>query len=413
MRVSELADRLRVAVVGASRAHSKDGRDRWAIRAHLPALLAMPEDFEVVAVCTTKMESASDAAEHFGIPAAFDDVDTMLDSVAVDVVCVSLAPALHYEVAMKAMQAGAHVYCEQPGSVGSEPARQMAELAEEKGLKTVVGFRERHLPVVLQMRDLIENGYIGTPLLFQHSSLVAAYIQPRPRHRAWLFNLNAGGRPSFRSAICIDRVEAVIGSSVSQIAGEISLKVKSRPDMDGGPPIEGDQPDNINYLAELENGASGVIQMSKTAWFGEKERLEVYGTEGMLKLGPDHEYTARGGNQDYGRPPLRLYGKQADVDAILAGAIRPEAMGFPEPLDPPDQYVLAPSLDQKEEPFIVAQTWQLLRRAILEDTQVHPNFTDGHRLHTVLDTAETSAEQRQWQSVAYPGIEKPEVAADA
>jgi predicted dehydrogenase len=361
----------------------------------------MPDDFEVVAVCTTRMESASDTAEHFGIPAAFDDVDTMLESADVDVVCVSVAPAHHFDVAMKAMRAGAHVYCEQPGSIGSEPARQMAQLAAEKGLKTVLGFRERHLPVVLYMHDLIDDGFIGTPLLFQHSSLVAAYIQPRPRHRAWLFNLNAGGRPSFRSINSIDRVEAIVGGQVSEIVGEISLKVESRPDMDGGPPITGDQPDNINYLAKLENGASGVIQMSKTAWFGEKERLEVYGTEGALKLGPDPEFSPSGGKHDYDLPPLRLFGKRADVDAILAGAIRPEAMGSPEPMDPPESYVLAKGFDQQQEPFIVAQTWQLLRKAILEDTEVHPNFADGYRLHTVLDTAEHSAEEGRWERVEY------------
>jgi predicted dehydrogenase len=400
------AERLRVAVVGASRAHSKDGRDRWAIRAHLPALLAMPDDFEVVAVCTTRMESALDTAEHFGVPGAFDNVDTMLESGGIDAVCVSVAPAHHFEVSMKALESGVHVYCEQPGSVGSEPARQMAELAEKKGLKTVVGFRERHLPVVLYMHDLIEEGFIGTPLLFQHSSLVAAYIQPRPRHRAWLFNLNAGGRPSYRSAGSIDRVIDVVGSEVSEIVGEISLKVESRPDMDGGPPITGNQPDNINYLAKLENGASGVIQMSKTAWFGEKERLEVYGTKGMLKLGPDPEYTARGGTHDYDRPPLRLTGKQADTDAILTGAIRPEAMGSPQPLDPPDHYTLTKNLDPQQEPFIVAQTWQLLRKAIHQNTPIHPNFTDSHHLHTILDTAETSAQEKRWQHVEKPKPEK-------
>ena len=57
--------RLNVAVVGASISDSPDGRERFAIRAHIPALKALPELYEVVAACTTRMESASATAQRF------------------------------------------------------------------------------------------------------------------------------------------------------------------------------------------------------------------------------------------------------------------------------------------------------------------------------------------------------------
>lgn len=45
--------------------------ENFAIRAHLPALLALGDLYEVAAVCTTRMESAQEAAGRFGVPRAF------------------------------------------------------------------------------------------------------------------------------------------------------------------------------------------------------------------------------------------------------------------------------------------------------------------------------------------------------
>jgi hypothetical protein len=50
---------LKVGVTGAGLLRSPDGREGWAVRAHVPALKALPELFEAVAVCTTHMGTRS------------------------------------------------------------------------------------------------------------------------------------------------------------------------------------------------------------------------------------------------------------------------------------------------------------------------------------------------------------------
>ena len=45
-----------VAVIGAGFSNSPDGRERWAVRAHVPALKALPDIYDLAAVCTTRME---------------------------------------------------------------------------------------------------------------------------------------------------------------------------------------------------------------------------------------------------------------------------------------------------------------------------------------------------------------------
>ena len=103
---------MKVGITGAGFAHSPDGRERWAVRSHIPALKALPELFEVAAVCTTRMATAEETERHFEVPHAFDSVESMVAELPeLDVVCVSVRPAYHHQVAMAALQAGKHVYC--------------------------------------------------------------------------------------------------------------------------------------------------------------------------------------------------------------------------------------------------------------------------------------------------------------
>src|SRR4051812_22468980 len=105
--------RLKVGVVGASISNSPDGRERFAVRAHLPALKALSDLYDVSATCTTRMESAIATARRFEVPHAFDSVERMLKELPdIDVVCVCVQPAVHHQVAMAALRAGKHVYCE-------------------------------------------------------------------------------------------------------------------------------------------------------------------------------------------------------------------------------------------------------------------------------------------------------------
>jgi len=66
-----MADKIRLGIIGANIHRG------WAVRSHLPAVVASPE-FELTAVCTTRMESAEESRQKFGARLAFDDYHTML-----------------------------------------------------------------------------------------------------------------------------------------------------------------------------------------------------------------------------------------------------------------------------------------------------------------------------------------------
>jgi len=55
------ADKIHVGIIGANAHYG------WSMRAHLPALRALP-DYELTAVCTSRPETAAESAAHYGVP---------------------------------------------------------------------------------------------------------------------------------------------------------------------------------------------------------------------------------------------------------------------------------------------------------------------------------------------------------
>ena len=81
--------RFRVGIVGL-----KPGRG-WAVQAHIPALRALSETFEIVGVANTNRASAEEAAAATGLPRAFADVAELIASPEVDIVTITVKVPYH------------------------------------------------------------------------------------------------------------------------------------------------------------------------------------------------------------------------------------------------------------------------------------------------------------------------------
>ncbi|MCW3979836.1 MAG: Gfo/Idh/MocA family oxidoreductase, partial [Candidatus Bathyarchaeota archaeon] len=168
-----MTDMLRVGVIGAG---------RWAASAHLPGFTRSPL-CEVVAICDLDRELAERRAEEFGVPSFYTDYREMLAGEDVDVVAVCTrggpeAPDNHEGLAFAALEAGRHCLCEKPVSHDYRRTWEAHRLAESKGLKTKVGFTFRYAPAMTYMRELIEDGFIGEPFIFNGFEQNSQFISP-------------------------------------------------------------------------------------------------------------------------------------------------------------------------------------------------------------------------------------------
>jgi predicted dehydrogenase len=399
------ARRLKVAVVGAGISGSPDGRERWAVRAHLPALKALPDLYETIAVCTTRMETATAAARQFQVPHAYDSVERMLgERPEIDVVCVSVRPSVHHQVVMAALRAGKHVYCEHPLGTTTAQAREMFELAQRNGVHTIVGHEYHYEPAALQMAELVRQGYIGKPLTFNITYFVSNYIAPRPSHRQWLFQAEMGGHPGYRSGHSLERVTGVLGRDIAKICADMAVLVPERANLDGGAPIRSNQVENMNYLLRTGDGVMGTLQVSFTAWFGTGSRFEVYGAEGMLMLdtGNLSNWDKQTGHGDPPRGELKLYGAHADLQQMMKDPIAPERLErrFSE-IPASDHHCYVTGIERGRATFLVAQTWHAFAAAIRAGRDGAPSFRDELKIHCVWDAAEKSVRDKRWAAVDY------------
>jgi predicted dehydrogenase len=403
-----MAKRLKAAVVGASISNSPDGRERFSIRAHLPALQKLDDLYDLTAVCTTRMETALATASRFDVPHAFDNVERMLAELPdIDVVCVCVRPVVHHQVVMAALRAGKHVYCEQPLGVSTAQAQEMYELARAKGVRTVVGHQHHYEPAVLQMIDMVKSGYIGAPLSFNSTYFVSNHIAPRPGHRTWLFDQDSCGHPGFRSQHPLERVISVLGD-VSEVCADMRVLVPERPNLDGGPPLRTTQTNNINYLMRVGDDVMGTLQVSLTAWFGTGWTFQVYGTEGMLMVrvedAPTGVKDSVKGDPKSGE--LRLYGARVDMAHLMANPVAPELLQreFKQiALDPKHFYVTG--LDHARATFPVAQMWRAFADAINAGQECTPSFRDVLKMHYFMDATEKSMAERRWVGVDYSKLD--------
>ena len=126
------------------------------------------ERCQVAAVCDPVEGRAAAAAERWGAPASYTDLDAMLADPDIDAVEILTPTNLHHDHVLAALAAGKHVSCQKPLANSVTEARAMAAAAEEAGLILRVSECFRHYPPLEQAKRLIAEGAIGKPSQSAH-----------------------------------------------------------------------------------------------------------------------------------------------------------------------------------------------------------------------------------------------------
>src|SRR2546428_3663439 len=146
---------LGVGIIGVSPVRG------WATTAHIPALQALPNRYEIRALSAHNPESARAIGEAFGVSAVFSDHEQLVIQPDIDLVVVPVKVPHHRELVSAALAAGKAVYCEWPLGRDLEDARAMAALAAEQRVRTVIGLQARQAPAIAFVRELLSDGYVG------------------------------------------------------------------------------------------------------------------------------------------------------------------------------------------------------------------------------------------------------------
>lgn len=144
---------LRVGIIG------------FGMRASLAKYVHKPGQGSRVSVVAEPTERGiADAQKRLGdeSPVTYvSDVDALLATDDVDAVMVLTPDFAHAEVALKTLAAGLPTFCEKPIAITIDDADAMLAMAAEHRSRLYIGHNMRHMPVVRQMKRLIDEGSIG------------------------------------------------------------------------------------------------------------------------------------------------------------------------------------------------------------------------------------------------------------
>ena len=119
----------------------------------------------------------------------YESFEELLRDNTIDLIDICLPPFLHAEVAIKALQAGKHVFCEKPLAISVAEAKEMVAACRDAGVLLFEAFVFLYHPQTLKLRQLLDDGVIGDLL---HVQAHMSFRLPRPTDNIRL-NKEVGG----------------------------------------------------------------------------------------------------------------------------------------------------------------------------------------------------------------------------
>jgi predicted dehydrogenase len=360
--------RFRVGIIGL-----QPGRS-WAARAHIPALRALSETFEIVGVANTSRASAEAAAAATGVPRAFANIAELIAAPEVDIVTVAVKVPPHFEIVKAAIGAGKHVYCEWPLGNGLAEAEEMAALARAKGVLGVVGTQAPLAPEIEYLRQLITDGFVGdvlsTTLVARGGALQGGGSIPDKKTWAYLLD-RANGATMLTIPVghTLAALTSVLGEVV-KVSAVLATRRTTALVADTGETLPVSAPDQVLVSGVLASGAPLCIHYrGGVARDGDGLFWEINGTEGDIRIfGPS--------------------GHTQMVQLSLKGA-RGEETVF-RPLEIPASY--RSDWPKEVEPGNVARLYGKMAQDLREGTHSAPSFDDAVAVHRIIAAIERAAD---------------------
>ena len=229
----------------------------------------------VSAVCGQNAGRSSQLAARAGA-VAYADLDRFLSHKPMDFVAIGSPSGLHAEQAMAAISRGLHVIVEKPLDISTARIDELIAAADRAGVKVGVFFQDRLKPDVLRMKQIVDSGRLGTPVL---ASGRVKWHRPdeyfgKSRWRG-TWALDGGGALMNQGIHTIDVLAWLFGR-VARVSAFAATRVH---------PIEVE--DTLTATLEFASGALGVVEASTCAYPGYPRRVELTGRDGTLILEGD------------------------------------------------------------------------------------------------------------------------------
>lgn len=265
-------------------------------KAHLQALSRLQERVAVVAYARLSEGRAFSEAEAVG--AECRTCEGLLNSTDLDALLVCTPNNLHPDYCLQALQSGKHVFCEKPLALDAKSADWVVQTAAETGKTILVGHLTRHVPIYVQVAELISSGRIGAVQVAHLSRLHVRPSSTADDPRAWRLDPAVGGGVVFDLLIHdLDLLNWYVGMPES-------VRASGLPNASGG----------FDYLSATFRYGNGAIAAVEGGLVlqppaGLRSTMRLVGTQGHIEAAT-HDVDA----------PIRVFvrGKPEEIIQVKA-----------------------------------------------------------------------------------------------
>lgn len=232
------------------------------------ANIAAHQTAELSYIVDPDLKRAQSLAARYGAVAVLDPATPLADE-SVDAVIIASATNTHVDLIIAAATAGKAILCEKPIDLDMARVEMCGEAIAGCAARIMIGFQRRFDPTHRAVKQAVEQGDVG-------SVEVVTIISRDPSPPPAAYIAVSGGQ--FHDQMIHD---FDMGLWLTGVSGKVELFAMASNLVDPEIGKLGDT-DTAQVLMRFENGAFCRIDCSRRAVYGYDQRVEVFGSNGMI-----------------------------------------------------------------------------------------------------------------------------------
>ncbi len=226
-------------------------------------------------------ELAASRAAEFGFAKSSGDWRAVIDDPRVDVVSITTPNQFHPEMAIAALEAGKHVWCEKPMAPAFAEAQSMAAAAKSSGRVAILGFNYIQSPAFRHIRALLDESTIGEVNQLR-IEMDEDFMADPDAVFFWKHEATSGYGALDDFAVHPLSLISKLFGRVARVMCDMSKPYPDRLTAQGDRRAV-ETYDAANILFRLENGIAGTLLVNRSAW-GRKGRIaiQIFGSKGSI-----------------------------------------------------------------------------------------------------------------------------------
>ncbi|MCI9124077.1 MAG: inositol 2-dehydrogenase [Eubacterium sp.] len=265
-------------------------------RVHVESICTQVPDAKIKTLADPFLNDDTAAwAKEMGVAQTTKDYQDIINDPEIDAVLICSSTDTHSQISVEAIRAGKHVFCEKPIDHDVAKIQEVIDALKEHSVKYQVGFNRRFDHNFEAVRDAVAAGKIGDTHIIKVTSR-----DPEPPSAEYV--KVSGGMFLDMTIHDFDMVRFLAGCDAEEVYVQAAVLVDTAIG-------EAGDVDTAVITLKMENGSIAVIDNSRKAVYGYDQRVEVFGSAGMVSASNDCASTAVISNAQgvTGEKPLHFF----------------------------------------------------------------------------------------------------------